>query len=162
MPLPIVAGIAVAYVVLACFAAWGEGCHAPQRGAAFALTRASRRARVRSIGSRSRARGSSLIFDHPPGAAPLRRPRPSTLAAVNLAPAVRHGCPSAGLASPLGSSPAAWSGVRPNQSRRARLANTMGIVVVAAFAANAAGVPLIVAITATFRLTRSAASAGKR
>jgi hypothetical protein len=37
---------------------------APQRGAAFAITRASRRARTRSIGSRSRARGSSLIFDH--------------------------------------------------------------------------------------------------
>src|SRR5262245_40857901 len=31
---------------------------APQRGAAFALTRASRRARTRSIGSRSRATGS--------------------------------------------------------------------------------------------------------
>jgi phosphohistidine phosphatase SixA len=31
---------------------------APQRGAAFALTRASRRARTRSIGSRSRARGT--------------------------------------------------------------------------------------------------------
>jgi hypothetical protein len=30
---------------------------APQRGAAFALTRASRRARMRSISSRSRARG---------------------------------------------------------------------------------------------------------
>jgi hypothetical protein len=39
---------------------------APQRGAAFAVTSASRRARMRSIGSRSRARGSSLIFDHPP------------------------------------------------------------------------------------------------
>src|SRR5215813_13162008 len=37
---------------------------APQRGAVFALTRASRRARTRSIGSRSRARGLSLIFDH--------------------------------------------------------------------------------------------------
>src|SRR5262245_4796748 len=46
---------------------------APQRGAAFALIRASRRARTRSIGSRSRARGSSLIFDHPPAAAPLPR-----------------------------------------------------------------------------------------
>src|SRR5262249_36975718 len=42
------------------------------------------------------------------------------------------------------------------------IANTMGIVVVAPFAANAAGVPLIAAITVTFRLTRSAASAGKR
>src|SRR5262245_11452878 len=39
---------------------------APQRGAAFALTRASRRARTRSIGSRSRARGLSLIFENPP------------------------------------------------------------------------------------------------
>src|SRR5438309_2697817 len=43
---------------------------APQRGAAFALTRASRRARMRSIGSRSRASGSSLIFDRPPAVAP--------------------------------------------------------------------------------------------
>src|SRR5262249_37026427 len=43
---------------------------APQRGAAFAITRASRRTRTRSIGSRSRARGSSLIFDHPPAVAP--------------------------------------------------------------------------------------------
>src|SRR5262244_2513309 len=43
---------------------------APQRGAAFAIIRASRRARTRSIGSRSRARGSSLIFDHPPAVAP--------------------------------------------------------------------------------------------
>src|SRR5262249_24578290 len=43
---------------------------APQRGAAFAITRASRRARTRSIGSRSRARGSSLIFYHPPASAP--------------------------------------------------------------------------------------------
>src|SRR5262245_57716173 len=43
---------------------------APQRGAAFALTRASRRARTRSIGSRSRTRASSLIFDHPPAVAP--------------------------------------------------------------------------------------------
>src|SRR5262249_26887830 len=42
---------------------------APQRGAAFAITRASRRARTRSIGSRPRARGSSLIFDHPPAVA---------------------------------------------------------------------------------------------
>jgi hypothetical protein len=43
---------------------------APQRGAAFALTRASRRARKRSIGSCSRTRASSLIFDHPPAVAP--------------------------------------------------------------------------------------------
>src|SRR5262249_40550620 len=46
---------------------------APQRGAAFALTRASRRARTRSIGSPSRARGSSLIFYHPPAVAPPPR-----------------------------------------------------------------------------------------
>jgi uncharacterized membrane protein len=44
---------------------------------------------------------------------PVRRARPSTLAAVNLAPAVRHGCPSAGLACPLGTSTAAGSSVRP-------------------------------------------------
>src|SRR5262249_43223367 len=44
----------------------------PQRGAAFAITRASRRARTRSIGSRSRARGSSLIFTLPPPALPGR------------------------------------------------------------------------------------------
>src|SRR5262249_21411129 len=43
---------------------------APQRGAAFALTRASRRARTRSIGSRSRTTGSLLIF-HPPPAVTL-------------------------------------------------------------------------------------------
>jgi hypothetical protein len=43
---------------------------ARQRGAAFALARASRRARTRSIGSRSRARGLSLIFDHPPSSLP--------------------------------------------------------------------------------------------
>jgi hypothetical protein len=49
---------------------------APQRGAAFAITRASRRARTRSIGSRSRARGSSLIFDHPPAVAPSPRRQP--------------------------------------------------------------------------------------
>jgi hypothetical protein len=47
---------------------------APQRGAAFAITRASRRARTRSIGSRSRARGSSVIFDHPPAVAPFAPP----------------------------------------------------------------------------------------
>jgi hypothetical protein len=50
----------------------------------------------------------------------LRRPRPSTLAAVNLAPAVRHGCRSAGLACPLGSSTAAGSSVRHNQGLKAR------------------------------------------
>src|SRR5262245_30680575 len=41
---------------------------APQRGAAFALASASRRAWTRSIGSRST--GSSLIFDRPPAVAP--------------------------------------------------------------------------------------------
>src|SRR5207244_10706511 len=50
---------------------------APQRGAAFAITRPSRRARTRSIGSRSRARGSSLIFDHPPAVAPPPSPGPA-------------------------------------------------------------------------------------
>src|SRR5262249_23768259 len=45
----------------------------------------------------------------------LRRARPSALAAVNLATAIRHGCRSAGLACPLGSSTAAASSVRPNQ-----------------------------------------------
>src|SRR5262249_56046090 len=50
----------------------------------------------------------------------LRRARPSALAAVNLATAVRHGCPSAGLACPLGSSTAAGSSVRPNQGLKAR------------------------------------------
>src|SRR5213082_3552977 len=48
-----------------------------QRRAAFAITRASRRARTRSIGSRSRARGSSLIFDNPPPPL-LRRWRAAT------------------------------------------------------------------------------------
>src|SRR5215471_6396998 len=42
------------------------------------------------------------------------------------------------------------------------IANTMGVVVVAAFAASAAGVPLIAAVTATLRRTRSADRAGKR
>src|SRR5215472_10493764 len=63
---------------------------APHRGAAFALSNASKRARTRSIGSGSRS------------------------SAVNLAPAVRHGCRSAGLACPLGSSTAAGSSVRHN------------------------------------------------
>jgi hypothetical protein len=39
---------------------------------------------------------------------------------VNLAPAVQHGCRSAGLACPLGSSTAAGSSVRPNQGLKAR------------------------------------------
>jgi hypothetical protein len=43
---------------------------APQRGAAFAIARASRRARTRSIGSCSRARGLSLILPIPPAVAP--------------------------------------------------------------------------------------------
>jgi hypothetical protein len=38
----------------------------------------------------------------------------------------------------------------------------MGIVVVAAFAASTTGGPSIVAITATFRRTNSAASAGNK
>src|SRR5215831_11525181 len=48
---------------------------APQRGAAFAIIRASRRVRTRSIGSRST--GSSLIFDHPPAVAPPPSPGPA-------------------------------------------------------------------------------------
>jgi hypothetical protein len=39
-------------------------------GGALALTSASRRARRRSLGSRSRSRGSLLIFDHSPAVAP--------------------------------------------------------------------------------------------
>src|SRR5438477_174093 len=41
---------------------------APHRGAAFALSNASKRARIRSIGSRSR--GSSFIFRSSPAVAP--------------------------------------------------------------------------------------------
>ena len=51
---------------------------------------------------------------------------------------------------------------RPSLTGSSPTAKTMGIVVVAALAANAAGVPPIVAITATCRRTRSAASAGSR
>src|SRR5215467_5288813 len=51
---------------------------APQRGAAFAITRASRRARTRSVGSRSPTMGSLLIFDHPPAVAPPPSPGPSS------------------------------------------------------------------------------------
>src|SRR5262245_54896005 len=58
---------------------------APQRGAAFALTRASMRARTRSIGSRSRARGLSLIFEHPPPS--LRRSHRLSAAAGNFSEA---------------------------------------------------------------------------
>jgi hypothetical protein len=50
---------------------------APQRGAAFAIPNASRRARMRSIGSRSRARGSSLILPIPPAVAPPPPPGPT-------------------------------------------------------------------------------------
>src|SRR5215472_11331191 len=46
------------------------------RARGFALTRASRRARTRSIGSRSRARGSLLIFYHPPAVVPAPPPPP--------------------------------------------------------------------------------------
>src|SRR5262245_31798010 len=63
---------------------------APQRGAAFAITRASRRARTRSIGSRSLARGLSLIFDHPPPS--LRRSRSPGPARYRVAR--NHGLPA--------------------------------------------------------------------
>jgi hypothetical protein len=65
---------------------------APQRGAAFAITRPSRRARTRSIGSRSRARGSSLIFDHPPAVALPPSPGPAhyLVARDHRLPALRH------------------------------------------------------------------------
>src|SRR4029077_11814402 len=67
---------------------------APQRGAAFAITRASRRARTRSIGSRSRTRGSSLIFDLPPPSL-ITSPTPPGAARYLVArdhrlPALRH------------------------------------------------------------------------
>src|SRR6476619_108376 len=64
---------------------------APQRGAAFALTSASRRARRRSIASRSRTRGSSLIFDHPPAAARATSPGPARylVARYHRLPALR-------------------------------------------------------------------------
>ena len=65
---------------------------APQRGAAFAL-----RARTRSIGSRSRAsrsraRGSSLIFNHPPAVARPPSPGPAhyLVARDHRLPALRH------------------------------------------------------------------------
>ena len=45
---------------------------------------------------------------------------------------------------------------------RPPIAKTIGIVVVAAFAASAAGVPLSATITVTWRRTRSAAIAGSR
>jgi hypothetical protein len=62
-------------------------------GGGVAITRASRRDRTRSIGSCSRARGSTLIFDHPPLGA-----RPRALATVKLAAPVRHGRALARLA----------------------------------------------------------------
>ena len=42
------------------------------------------------------------------------------------------------------------------------MVKTIGIVVVAALAASAEGMPPVVTITATWRRTRSAASAGSR
>src|SRR5262245_19059825 len=65
---------------------------APQRGAAFAITRASRRARTRSIGSRSRARGSSLICYRPLAVAPSPSPGPAhyLVARDHRLPALRH------------------------------------------------------------------------
>jgi hypothetical protein len=57
---------------------------APHRGAAFALSNASKRARIRSIGSRSR--GSLLIFDHPPAVAP---PGPLLLGSASASTARR-------------------------------------------------------------------------
>src|SRR6266478_10235774 len=48
---------------------------APHRGAAFALSNASKRARIRSIGSRSR--GSLLIFRSSPAVAPPPPPGPA-------------------------------------------------------------------------------------
>src|SRR5262245_4845021 len=72
---------------------------APHRGAAFALSNASKRARIRSIGSRSRgslfigsgSRGSLFIFRSSPAVAPPGpslpcRPRP------RLAKALAAGC----------------------------------------------------------------------
>src|SRR5215510_12680639 len=67
---------------------------APHRGAAFALSNASKRARTRSIGSRSRATGSSLIFDHPPAVPPAPPPPPGParyfVARDHRLPALRH------------------------------------------------------------------------
>src|SRR5215831_4897607 len=64
---------------------------APHRGVAFAPIRASRRARMRSL---SRARGSSLIFDHPPAIAPAPPPPPGParylVACDHRLPALRH------------------------------------------------------------------------
>src|SRR5262245_3609033 len=67
---------------------------APHRGEAFALSNASKRARIRSIGSRSR--GSLLIFRPspavaPPGPLPCRpRPRLARLRDVHLLVNVLH------------------------------------------------------------------------
>src|SRR5512133_1808376 len=67
---------------------------APQRGAAFALTSAARRTRMRSIGLHSRPRISLLIFDHRPAlAAPPCPSLPSFDAARYLVPR-DHGLPA--------------------------------------------------------------------
>src|SRR5262249_29734529 len=67
---------------------------APQRGAAFALTRASRRAPTRSILSRSRATGSPPILAPPPAVAPAPPPPPGParylVARDHRLPALRH------------------------------------------------------------------------
>jgi|EndMetStandDraft_3_1072993.scaffolds.fasta_scaffold177789_3 hypothetical protein len=47
-----------------------DDAYAVETGAAFALTRASRRARTRSVGSRSRSRSPLFIFDQPPPSLP--------------------------------------------------------------------------------------------
>src|SRR5262245_54035586 len=75
----------------ACLSAWIEH---RSGDAAFALASASRRARTRSIGSRST--GSSLIFDHPPAVAaapppaPWRGPARYLVARDHRLPALRH------------------------------------------------------------------------
>src|SRR5262249_20232649 len=68
----------------------------PHRGAAFALSNASKRARTRSIGSRSRgslfigsrSRGSLFIFDRPPPSLP--RPPRYLVARDDRLSALRH------------------------------------------------------------------------
>src|SRR5437588_12709427 len=63
---------------------------APHRGAAFALSNASKRGRTRSIGSRSR--GSLFIFRSPPAVAPPPPPGPARylVARDHRLPALRH------------------------------------------------------------------------
>ena len=51
---------------------------------------------------------------------------------------------------------------RPSLTGSSPTLNTMGIVAVAALAANATGLPPVAAMTATCRRTNSAASAGSR